>query len=140
MFFHYIKKEDAKNLAKTQRVNSLIVIVANIITLGMFNFLIFPKLTELFVEANYVLPFYVKYHVHISLIIIALTILLISDSSYLEEELGKKLRKYKKGEMILITKLWNKKYQWRVMGGLGLVMLYLIGAIIVPIYQITSGI
>lgn len=140
MFWYYIKKEDAKNLARTQRINSYIVLGANFITLALFNFLIIPKLLGLFETAKQVVPLYVKYHMHISALVLALSILLVSDSSYLEEDLNKKLRKYKKGEMIMMNKLWNKKYQWRVMAGLGLVMLYLVFVVIAPIYQITSGI
>jgi len=140
MYWGYIKKEDAKDLAKTQRINSYIVLGANVITLGMFNFLIIPRLYELTADLNYVLPFYSRYYLHFSFLILAIMFLLISDSSYLEEDLKKELGKYKKGEMILLRKLWNKKYQWRVMTGLFLVMSYLVISIILPVYQITSSI
>lgn len=138
MYFGYVKKEDAKDLAKTQRINSYIVLGANFITLGIFNFLIIPKLQILAADLNFILPLYSKYYLHFSLLIIAISIALISNSSYLEEDLKRELKKYKAGEMILIKKLWNKKYQWRVMAGLFLVAVYLVISIIIPVYQITT--
>lgn len=138
MYFGYIKKEDAGELAKTQRINSYIVLGANAISLGMFNWLIMPKLQALATELNFTLPFYSRYYLHFSLILLAISLALIADSAYLDEDLKKELKKYKSGEMILLKNIWNKKYQWRVMTGLFLVMTYLVISVIVPIYQLTA--
>jgi hypothetical protein len=141
MYWGYIKKEDAKDLAKTQKINSYIVMVAMAIIPIMFHFTIVPRLTEIASDTGYVFPFYSRYYFPIAAILLILMSMVLNNSAEeLDDNLKKKLSKYKKGEMILIRKLWNQNYQYKVMGMMFIMMTYLVISIILPIYQITSSI
>ena len=135
----YIKKEDAKNLGKAQRINSYIVIGAMAIVSVMMQFIIIPKLIEIAGVTGFPLPVYSQYYFPIAMsLLILMSISIIQSSDYLEDDLKQKLQKYKKGEMILLKKLWNKNYEYKVMGMMFVMIVYLTVSIIMPIYKITG--
>jgi hypothetical protein len=141
MYWGYIKKEDAKDLAKAQRINAYIVMGAMAIIPIIFQFTIIPKLTEIAAEVGYVFPVYSRYYFPIATVLLILMSIVLNNSSEdLENDLKKKLSKYKAGEMILMRKLWDQKFQFKVMGMMFVMMFYLIVSIILPVYQITSSI
>ncbi|MBT4124237.1 MAG: hypothetical protein HN981_00390 [Candidatus Pacebacteria bacterium] len=139
MYWGYIKKEDAKNLGKAQRINSYIVIGAMAIVSVMMQFIIIPKLIEIAGVTGFPLPVYSQYYFPIAMsLLILMSISIIQSSDYLEDDLKQKLQKYKKGEMILLKKLWNKNYEYKVMGMMFVMIVYLTVSIIMPIYKITG--
>ena len=137
--FRYKLKEDAKNLGKAQRINSYIVIGAMAIVSVMMQFIIIPKLIEIAGVTGFPLPVYSQYYFPIAMsLLILMSISIIQSSDYLEDDLKQKLQKYKKGEMILLKKLWNKNYEYKVMGMMFVMIVYLTVSIIMPIYKITG--
>ena len=139
MYWGYIKKEDAKNLGKAQRINSYIVIGAMAIVSVMMQFIIIPKLIEIAGVTGFPFPVYSQYYFPIAMsLLILMSISIIQSSDYLEDDLKQKLQKYKKGEMILLKKLWNKNYEYKVMGMMFVMIVYLTVSIIMPIYKITG--
>lgn len=138
MFFRYIKKEDAKFLARNQKISSYIIMGAMAIVPTIMQFLIIPRLIEIAADMNYSLPVYSRYYFPIAMVLWVLLSLSIYGSGDLEDELKEKLQKYKKGEMILISRLLNKQYQLKVMGMMFVMIFYMVFSIILPIYKITE--
>jgi len=135
-YFGYVKKEDAKEILKRRGITSWIFGGSLLFLFGMVEVFILPKMMELSIELGVLLPSYLysntRYVIYLAFL---LATFLIKPES--DEEINKKLKNYKAGEMILVSKLVNRKYELMLMGVIFAAMAYLIVSIIMPIYDMT---
>lgn len=135
----YVKKEDAKELLKRRGIMSWVFVLALAIVFGILHFTVAPRMFELSVEFGLPLPAYANPTVRmIVFAVIAMVLLAIrpEPDSVIEE----KLRHYKAGEMILMSKLVNYRYEMTLFGLMLAGVLYIILSIVLPIYSMTSAV
>ena len=140
-YYPYIKKEDARDLVKSQRMMMPAVLCMGIIVIGIMQFFVTPKLLNLYKELNEQVPLITQLSPYIlGLIVSVFTIIsiyfLATPPNY--ERLEKVLSKYKDGEMIKRSEIVEVKYEALVLILLGLMVAYLVISTIVPIYNLTA--
>jgi len=135
----YVKKEDAKELLKRRGIMSWVFVLALAIVFGILHFTVAPRMFELSIEFGLPLPAYADPTIRMvvfAVVTVALLVLRPEPDSVLEE----KLRHYKAGEMILINKLVNYRYEMTLFGLMLAAVLYIILSIVLPIYSMTSAV
>lgn len=136
-YLSYVKKEDAKEIIKKRQVIGWVFGLCFVVLFSTLEIYLYPKLINLASEAKYQMPIYfqstVRYLVYSVAIILSLVIKPES-----EADIDSKLRSYKSGEMILMSKLVDRKYEYGLILLLFAVIAYIIFVTILPIYDITS--
>lgn len=138
-YFGYIKKEDAKELLKRRNTVSWIFAGALTLIFGILEFMVTPRLTTMYQEFGLELPAYANptmRAVVFVVVIFAILALRPEPESVLEE----KLRAYKQGEMIMISKLVDYKYELLLFMLLLIAMGFIIISVILPVYNLTAAI
>lgn len=138
-YFGYVKKEDAKEILRRRTVGGWVFAGSFVFIFSMMELFVLPRLASLAIEAGQVLPFYSQpnFRYSVYLVLILATILAKPESG---EAIDSKLKQYKAGEMILVSKLVDRKYEYILMSILFAVMAYMVISIILPIYDITASI
>jgi len=140
---YYIKKEDAKDILKGQKITLTICLGGMAIVFGIMTYFVLPKLTGIYSEMGIDLPIMTQYLVkYISYIIglFALSIIyILSPNNFLNSGFEEKLSKYKAGEMIKTSRLVRRDIEWIVMIAIFAMMGFLVISIIQPIYSITQN-
>lgn len=138
-YMGYVKKEDAKELLARQPMMGRIFAGALAIVFVLMNVLIGPKISALASEFSYTLPWYADPTVR-AIVFVAAVLVLFLVQPQSETELEAKLRKYKPGEMILMSKLTDQRYVYTVFGIMLASVLYIVLSIVLPIYSITGAV
>jgi hypothetical protein len=138
-YFMYLKKEDAKMVLMRRGRAAAIIGAMIAITFAILQFFVSPKLISLYDEFGYTLPIYSAPAARVAVLVLALFVL-FSLKPESEKAIDAKLKKYKSGEMILMSRLTNYRYEYSVIAVLLAVVMYMIFSIVLPIYNITSQI
>jgi hypothetical protein len=136
-YIGYIKKEDAKDFLKRQTIMGKILAVALTIVFGLMEYMIAPRLLSLYTDLSYQLPGYADSRIRY-IVYAAAIFLLFSLRSESDQAIEDKLRRYKAGEMILVSKLTDYRYLYLAFAVLLVSMGYIIVSLILPIYNLTS--
>ncbi|KKS79143.1 MAG: hypothetical protein UV54_C0041G0007 [Candidatus Beckwithbacteria bacterium GW2011_GWA2_43_10] len=142
LFFHYIKKEDARDLLKKQRKFIPIILFAVVGVAVIIQFFVSPKIFSLYKDLNEPVPFMTQISSYVVIAITAVCSIIIS--IYLKstppnyERLDKVLAKYKEGEMIKTREILDFRYEIVIFVLLGVIVGYLVLSNIVPIYNLTN--
>lgn len=133
----YIKKEDASFVLRYRKYNAIIMSTAILLIYLILHFFVDPEIKTLYQEFGYKQPFYLRGSGWVTFISICL-IFLVTSQDRAEAELAQKLKKYKKGEMILISKLIDYSTEWKIIGIAFLAIGLIVTSVILPIYSITG--
>ena len=136
-YIGYVKKEDAKDILRKQRIMGKVLAVALSIVFFIMQTMVGPRLMSLYAEFGHTLPWYANTVSRAVVFILGvLTLLLVQPQT--EADIDQKLRQYKPGEMILMSKLQDTRYIYTSFSILLVSMLYIILSIVLPIYDITT--
>ncbi len=138
-YFGYIKKEDAKELIKRRSIVSWIFAGALALIFGILEFMVTPRLTAMYQDFGMELPAYANPTMRaVVFVVVIFAILALRPES--ESVLDEKLRRYKTGEMIMISKLVDYRYEMGLFFLLLAAMGFIIFSIILPVYNLTAAI
>lgn len=137
---YYLKKEDARAVAKWQRIMAATLLICSAIVIGIMQLFVVPKFISLYEELNYQVPATAQMSFMLTIVVVIISLslacyFLLSKPNY--SRVDAILSKYKDGEMVKTTELMDKKYFLFLLFPL-VVILYSIFAIILPIYNLTS--
>ena len=141
LYPYYIKKEDARDILKTQRRLIPFILIASLIVMGIMQFFVAPKILELYKELNEPIPLITQLSSYIIGGIIAVFTLisiyfLATPPNY--ERLEKILSKYKDGEMIKTREIVDFRYLVLIMFLLGIMVAFMVLSMVTPIYNLTA--
>ena len=142
-FPYYIKKEDAKDVLRFKKLTLVFVSIGLAIVIGIMLLFVYPKLNGLYTEFNFQKPLITEIAPYVGGLI-AIGLVMFSSyiyfSSALDKEFETRLAKYKDGEMIKTRELVGTGHEWKLFVLIALCIGFLVAAIILPIYNITSSI
>lgn len=136
-----IKKEDAPLIFKRYRTIIALVSFAMAAVLLAVFFTVSPKLVSLYSDLSTEMSYLTQ---NAQYIVIGLSLILayfgyyISRSESLTETFNQKLSRYNTGDTIQTSELINRNYEALLMVLIGLSVGFLITALILPIYNLTS--
>lgn len=135
----YVKKEDAKMILKNHRLMGYIMGTAFFVMYGVVEIFLMNNLRDLYQSLSYKLPFYSQTSFRYVMygLVVGLCFLIRPES---EEYIDERLRQYKDGEMILVSKLIDRTYEYKMMAVAFVGALYLVFSVILPITQLTNTI
>lgn len=138
----YIKKEDAREVVKRQRMVAGFVLICITIVMAIMQFLVAPKLLNFYNSINTKPPLLTQISPYLMLVIGTLAIIaalyfLLSKPDY--STVDSVVSKYKEGEMIKTRELMDNKFEWLVLGVFAIMIIYLVTTLILPIYSLTSN-
>lgn len=138
---YYIKKEDARDIVKTQRKMIPFILIVSLIVIGIMQFFVAPKVLDLYKQLNEPIPLITQLSSYIiGGIVVVFTLIsvyfLATPPNY--ERLEKILGKYKDGEMIKTGEIVDFKYVVLIMILLGVMVAFMVFSIVTPIYNLTA--
>lgn len=137
----FIKKEDAPALFRRQRIFLSFISLGIAIILLAIYFSVSPRLTSLYADLGAQMSFLTqnaKYIVSILASLLTFFAYHLYSSDTLTQNFTQKLSRYNDGDSIKTTDLINTGYESILMLLIGLSVGFLITAIILPIYDLTS--
>lgn len=138
-YMGYVKKEDAKEILGKQQMMGWVLAAALGIVYFIMQTMVGPKVISLYHEFGRVLPWYAETAPRTAVFVVTAIILLVVRPQS-DAEIDQKLRHYKTGEMILMNKLTDTRYVYTTFGVMFVSIMFIILSIVLPIYDITSGI
>ncbi len=139
----YIKKEDAREVVRWQRTHLMIVLVAVALVLGLMSMVVYPRLQALYLDFGMTPPVVTQSFPRVSLgfgvgMLLMLARVISTPPDY--SRIDAITKKYKAGEMIKTRELMSPQTEWLAMAVLLAMVGYIVMALIMPIYDLTSQI
>lgn len=140
-YLSYVKKEDARDILKRQRIGAAVVLIYTAIVLALMEFFVIPALFNVYLSLNQDYPWLILSAPYITAILVAGALisaiyLLLTKPNF--AQIDAKARQYKDGEMIKASEFVDQRYQWFPLLFLFLAAVYIAVSIILPVSNLTA--